>query len=230
MARLVLIAALASFVLANPSNCDPEVPSVTVPACSHGVGTIKYDKTVPDLKPFPRTQADLCYTDTHLDIKFTAHEEVNFYSNSSQRINGDIWEYEVMEAFIYKGTDNPQTYLEFEVSPNNVTYQAFVYNPSKVRADGAPFDHLFVPDPAADGFSAVTKLNKPENLWVSDVKIPLGLFNIDSGSARGTQWRMNFFRTVVSPQTYPDQGLGAWSVPNKASFHITPYFGKVTFV
>ncbi|KAF5137268.1 Extracellular protein [Metarhizium anisopliae] len=230
MARLLMIAALASSVLATPTNCDPKVPSVTVPACSRGVGTVKYDKTVPDLKPFPRTQVDLCYNDTHLDIKFTARDEVNFYFNSSQGTNADIWEYEVMEAFIYKGTDNPQTYFEFEVNPNNVTYQAFVYNPSKVRADGAPFDHFFVSDPPADGFSAVTKLDKPNQLWVSDVKIPLGLFNVDKGQAKGTQWRMNFFRTVVSPQTYPDQELGAWSVPNKASFHITPYFGYVKFV
>uniref|UniRef100_A0A1Y1MK77 Carbohydrate-binding domain-containing protein n=1 Tax=Photinus pyralis TaxID=7054 RepID=A0A1Y1MK77_PHOPY len=230
MARLLMIAALASSVLATPANCDPKVPSVTVPACCRGVGTVKYDKTVPDLKPFPRTQVDLCYTDTHLDIKFTARDEVNFYFNSSQGTNADIWEYEVMEAFIYKGTDNPQTYFEFEVNPNNVTYQAFLYNPSKVRADGAPFDHFFVSDPPADGFSAATKLDKPNQLWVSDVKIPLGLFNVDNGQAKGTQWRMNFFRTVVSPQTYPDQALGAWSVPNKASFHITPYFGNVKFV
>lgn len=230
MTRFLTIAALATAALATPANCDnPKVPSVNVPACPR-VGTIKYDKTVPDLKAFPRTQVDLCYTDTHLDIKFTARDEVNFYFNSSQGTNGDIWMYEVMEAFIYKGTDNPQTYLEFEVNPNNVTYQAFVYNPSKVRADGAPFDHFFVSDPATDGFSAVTTLDKPKQLWVSDVKIPLGLFNVDKGKARGTDWRMNFFRTTVSPQTYPDQGLGAWSVPNKASFHITPYFGKVKFV
>jgi hypothetical protein len=230
MTRLLTIAALASAVLATPANCDPKVPSVTVPSCSRGVGTVKYDRTVPDLKPFPRTQVDMCYTDTHLDIKFTARDEVNFYFNSSQGTNGDIWEYEVMEAFIYKGTDNPQTYLEFEVNPNNVTYQAFVYNPSKVRTAGTPFDHFFVSDPATDGFSAVTTLDKPKKLWVSDVKIPLGLFNVDIGKAKGTQWRMNFFRTVVSPDTYPDQGLGAWSPPNQASFHMTPYFGNVKFV
>lgn len=48
-----------------------------------------------------------------------------------------------MAAFIYHGTNNPTAYLEFEVNPNNVTYQAIVSNPLKVRASGAPFDHFF---------------------------------------------------------------------------------------
>ncbi len=52
-------------------------------------------------------------------------------------------QYEVMEAFIYHGTNDPQTYLEFEINPNNVTFQAFIHNPSKVRAAGAAFDTAF---------------------------------------------------------------------------------------
>ncbi|KAM5349948.1 hypothetical protein ACJ41O_006453 [Fusarium nematophilum] len=205
------------------------VPSVNVPACP-GLGTIRYSKSVPDQSDFPLTQVDLCYTRTSLALTFTAYDETNFYFDPKQGTNDDIWEYEVMEAFIYKGTDDPQTYFEFEINPNNVTYQAFVYNPSKDRAEGAPFDHFFVSDPAADGFSATTKLNKRAKRWVSKVKIPLGIFNVDVGAAKGTKWRMNFFRTVTSPSTFPDQELGAWSSPDKASFHITKYFGHVKFI
>ncbi|KAK5996438.1 Extracellular protein [Cladobotryum mycophilum] len=228
---LTTAAAVASLAAATPTTTTPcpKVPSLNVPRCPR-VGTITYNKSVPNLTDFPLTQVDLCYSDKDIEITFTAYNETNFYFNSSQGTNGDIWEYEVMEAFIYQGTDDPQTYLEFEVNPNNVTYQAFVYNPSKVRAPGAPFDHFFVSDPATDGFSATTKLDKKAETWKSHVTIPLGLFNVNDGKAKGTKWRMNFFRTVVSPETYPDQGLGAWSPPNQASFHISPYFGKVTFV
>ncbi|KAF4456757.1 hypothetical protein F53441_1193 [Fusarium austroafricanum] len=204
-------------------------PSVSVPACPN-YNTVKFSKSVPDQKPFPRTMVDLCYTDTSLSLQFTALDEKNFYYNSSQGTNDDIWEYEVVEAFIYKGTDDPQTYLEYEINPNNVTYQAFVYNPSKDRSEGAPFDHFFISDPEADGFEAETELNKRAKKWVSKVKIPLGLFNVDPGCAKGTKWRMNFFRTVTSPKTFPDQGLGGWSSPDKASFHITKFFGRVDFV
>ncbi|KAM4064534.1 hypothetical protein HRG_005101 [Hirsutella rhossiliensis] len=211
------------------ATCASKQPSVHALACPR-VGTLDFAQSVPDRKPFPRTQVDLCYTNEHLEVRFTAYDEVNFYFNESHGTNDDIWAYEVMEAFIHMGTGDPQTYLEFEVSPNNVTYQAFVYNPSKDRSANAPFDHFFVTDPAKDGFSAVTELNRTGNIWKSNVKIPLGLFNVNKGAARGTKWRMNFFRTVVSPTTYPNQELGAWSSPLKASFHITECFGKVLFL
>ncbi|KAF4974222.1 hypothetical protein FZEAL_8860 [Fusarium zealandicum] len=217
-------------LLALPSLINAiRVPSVNVPACPQ-VGTIKYSKSVPDQTAFPLTQVDLCYTKTSIALTFTAHDETNFYFDPKQGTNGRIWQYEVMEAFIYKGTDDPQTYLEFEVNPNNATYQAFIYNPSKALAEGAPFDHLYVSDPAADGFSASTVLNKYADRWVSRAKIPLGIFNVNDGAAKGTKWRMNFFRTVTSPSTFPDQKLGAWSCPNKPNFHISKYFGHVNFV
>ena len=204
-------------------------PNIDVPAYPC-ISTISYCKSVPDGTLFPRTEVDLCYTDEHLHVSFIAYGEVSFYFNASQSTNDDIWKYEVMEAFIQKGTDDPQTYLEFEVNPNNVTYQAFVYNPSKLRANGEPFDHRFISDPAMHGFSSMTKLDMANKLWRSDVKIPLGLFNVDKGEARGTQWRMNFFRTVTSPNSYPKQELGAWNPPDKADFHITSFLGRVHFV
>ena len=133
-----------------------------------------------------------------------------------------------MEAFLYHGENDPSTYLEFEINPNNVTYQAFVYNPSKVRAEGAPFDHAFLSTPKADGVKASTEVDKKRGFWGSEVVIPLALFNVDK--PKGSHWRMNFLRTVTSPKMYPDQELGAWSPPNEANFHITSKFGRVVFV
>ncbi|KAF5027154.1 hypothetical protein F66182_727 [Fusarium sp. NRRL 66182] len=205
------------------------LPSVTVPSCPK-TNTITFSKSVPDKTPFPRTQIDLCYTSTSLSLTFTAHDEEYFFFNSSQSTNDDIWAYEVLEAFIHRGVDDPQTYLEYEINPNNVTYQAFVYNPSKERAENTPFDHFFISDPEGDGFKAVTELNRRKKRWVSWASIPLGLFNVDPGRAKGTKWRMNFFRTVTGPEMFPEQDLGAWSVPDKASFHITKFFGHVEFV
>lgn len=212
-------------VAASASNTG--LPSLKVPECPHyGVATI--NESDPDRTPFPLTTASLCYNATSLQIKFEAYNETNYYFNASQTTNGDIWEYEVMEAFIYHGTNDPTTYLEFEVNPNNVTYQAVVFNPSKVRATGAPFDHFFVSDPATDGFSASTTLNKEAQTWTSTVQIPLALFDVDV--LKGSSWRMNFFRTITSPDTYPNQTLGAWSPTSQASFHMTPFFGHVVFV
>lgn len=222
----VLLAAFATAATATHGN-GITVPSLQVPQCP-SVGTASYDWSVPDKTPFPLTKVDLCYDTTSIHLTFKAYKETNYYYNASQGTNDDIWEYEVMETFIYHGTNDPQTYLEFEVNPNNVTYQAFVYNPSKVRATGAPFDHFFVTDPATDGFSATTTLDRSAQTWFSDVTIPLALFNVVE--IKGSQWRMNFFRTITSPSTYPNQTLGAWSPPSQANFHMTPYFGNILFV
>ncbi|KAI0156588.1 hypothetical protein GGR57DRAFT_85583 [Xylariaceae sp. FL1272] len=206
------------------------VPCLDVPSCDNGRGTVQYDKTVPNGEnEFPTTQVDLCYTDSTIEITFTAFDEVNFFYNASQVINDPIYEYEVMEAFIYKGTSDPTTYFEFEVSPNNITWQAFVYNPSKVRTTGAPFDNGQLHNPIEDGLVTTTSLDKDAGIWVSNASLPLALFNVDNGQAEGTKWRMNFFRTVVAEATFPDQLLGAWSPTNESSFHMTPFFGDVTF-
>ncbi|KAJ1943734.1 hypothetical protein FBU59_002816, partial [Linderina macrospora] len=122
-----------------------------------------------------------------------------------------------MEVFISKGTEDPQTYLEYEVSPNNVTYNAFMFNPSRVLSEGAPFDHAYIHDPFADGFSITTTLDKPNQKWTSHSSIPLALFNEEN--PRGTKWRMNFFRIIAGPATLPSQQLCGWKNTGKASFH-----------
>ncbi|KAJ2525991.1 hypothetical protein IWW43_006574, partial [Coemansia sp. RSA 1935] len=99
----------------------------------------------------------------------------NFYYNPDHKTNDDIWAYEAMEAFIAKGSDDPQTYLEYEVGPNNVTFNAFIYNPSRVRREGAPMDQAFISDPLGDGFKAVTRLNKLAGTWTTESQIPLAL-------------------------------------------------------
>ncbi|EAS35182.3 uncharacterized protein CIMG_00536 [Coccidioides immitis RS] len=222
-----LLAATVSVSASPGSERTQRRPSLAVPRCPRKA-TASFDKSVPEMKAFPNTQVDLCWEPTAFQFTFKAFDETNFYFDPKHRTNDDIWKYEVMEAFIYHGTNDPQTYFEFEVSPNNVTYQSFVYNPSKVRKEGAPFDHFFVSDPAADGFTSITTLDRKAQTWVSEVKIPLALFNVDR--PRLSRWRMNFFRTVTSPATYPNQELGAWNSPDVASFHVTPFFGDVILV
>ncbi|KAK3690423.1 hypothetical protein B0T22DRAFT_481601 [Podospora appendiculata] len=222
-----ILASTASILASTASS--PPVPSLAIPACPNQ-GTVTYTKSLPNLTSFPPTSVNACYSPTALHLTLTAHNETAFFFNASQTTNDPIWQYEVMEAFIARGEGDPQTYLEFEVSPANTTFQAFIYNPSKVRAAGAAFDTFFITQPGADGFRAVTRLDRERKTWKSKVEIPLGLFNVDEGEGRGTRWRMNFFRTVVSSEMFPDQVLGAWSPTNQSSFHMTPFFGRVVLV
>ncbi|CAN8105571.1 unnamed protein product [Discula destructiva] len=230
-ALLVATTVAVSTAPQKPTARGLHVPSLYVPACP-AVGMISYDNTVPssDNSTFPETDVSLCYDDSFIHITLTALEEKSFYYNASVPTNGDIYDYEVMESFIYRGTNDPATYLEFEVAPNNVTFSAFIYNPSKIRATDAAFDRFYITDLAADKLSATTTLDVAGEKWTSNVQIPLGFFNVESGCARGTKWRMNFFRTVTSKATFPTQAYGAWSAPNETNFHMTPFFGHVTFI
>ncbi|EEQ85934.1 uncharacterized protein BDCG_09203 [Blastomyces dermatitidis ER-3] len=214
---------------------DQKLPSVTVPECPRK-GKVVFDKSVPEGLKFPKTQVDLCYSSETskispmLHLTFTAYDEKDFHFDPKQGTNDDIWKYSVMEAFIQRGDDAPQTYLEFEVNPNNVTYQSFIYNPSRVRAPNTPLDHAFISDPFGNEMFAETTLNRRAKTWKSEVQIPLALFNVPERGLQGTCWRMNFFRTITSPETFPDQKLGAWSPPDQPNFHMTPFFGHVIFV
>jgi len=75
LSTILVVAAVAAPALAA-SNIS--VPSLNVPACP-AKGTVTYDKSVPDLAPFPLTKVEVCYDDSHIDITFTAYNETNFF-------------------------------------------------------------------------------------------------------------------------------------------------------
>ncbi|KAJ2891096.1 hypothetical protein GGI21_005954, partial [Coemansia aciculifera] len=154
-----------------------------VPKCPATVQA-KFTTQIPSGAACPQTNVDLCYTDTSLNLVFTALGETAFYFDPKQTTNGDIWKYEVMEAFIYKGSDDPQTYFEYEVSPNNVTFNALIYNPSRASKANAALDHAFIANPFSDGFAVNTVLDKPNKKWTSHSTIPLALFTAEN--PRGT--------------------------------------------
>ncbi|KZV87468.1 hypothetical protein EXIGLDRAFT_620584 [Exidia glandulosa HHB12029] len=228
MLAAFLLALLSSPLVHVHARAAPAVPSLDVPACP-SVGTATFSKSIPDLAPFPTTSVSLCYTSSTLSLIFTALNESSFFYNENYTTNGDLWQYEVMEAFIYKGTNDPTSYVELEIAPNNVTYQSFIYNPGKGVDPSTPFDEALISNPIGDGLVASTTLDRDAGTWRSSFSVPLALFSVDEGWAKGTKWRMNFFRTVVSRETFPDF-LGGWSPPDEPSFHITPFFGHVVFV
>uniref|UniRef100_A0A093VJ14 Carbohydrate-binding domain-containing protein n=1 Tax=Talaromyces marneffei PM1 TaxID=1077442 RepID=A0A093VJ14_TALMA len=220
----VVVAAAA----AVSSRSDAQlVPALKVPECP-GQGVATFNESNPDHAPFPLTKVSLCYTLTFLELKFEAYNEESFFFNPDHKINDDIWQYEVMGIFISPGPNDPATYLEVDVSPNNVTYQAFIFNPTRVHAAGTPFDRFLVGDPKTDGIEASTHLDREAQIWTSLVQIPLTLFNVED--PQGSLWRINFFRTVTSPELFPDRRLGAWALTDQPHLHVTPCFGKVTFI
>lgn len=119
--RNLVVAVSLGAAAASAAN-STSLPSLQVPACPEK-GTIKYNLTSPDQVAFPNTAVEVCYDNSSIQISFLAYNETSFYYNPNDTTNGAISDYEVMEVFISKGTSDPQTYLEFEVNPNNITFQ-----------------------------------------------------------------------------------------------------------
>lgn len=137
LSRCALLAAVAAaFFSAASTATSTTLPTLDVPACPEK-GRLSYNLTSPDRVAFPDTAVDICYDDTSLHIDFLAYNETSFFYNSTYTTNGDIFNYEVMEVFIAKGTSDPQTYLEFEVAPNNVTFQVS----KRIREESHPEQH-----------------------------------------------------------------------------------------
>lgn len=127
-----LVAAACCSAAPATTTTNTTLPSLDVPACP-SKGRISYNLTSPDRVAFPDTAVEICYDDSALRIDFLAYDETSFFYNSTYTTNGDIYNYEVMEVFIAEGTSDPQTYLEFEVAPNNVTFQVcnYLYLPTQ---------------------------------------------------------------------------------------------------
>ncbi|OQR94906.1 hypothetical protein THRCLA_08068 [Thraustotheca clavata] len=213
---------------ATDLGCFP-LPTIDVPSCP---STIQADisQRLVDRSPFPQTHVDICYTDTSIELSFHAKEQINFMTNPEYGYNDNIWQYNVMETFISLGTQDPATYFEFEVSPTNQSYGAFVFNPHKDFS--SPIGHFFVganvDEARSFGISVSTQSNEETQMWSANASFPLTLFNVDI--PQGTTWRMNFFRKITSPSIFPAQDCGAWNAPNQYNFHETPCFGLVRFV
>lgn len=120
--KSILAAVVAGACCSAAAATNTTLPSLNVPACP-SKAYLSYNLSSPDRVAFPDTAVEVCYDDSSLRIDFLAYNETSFFYNSTYTTNGDIYNYEVMEVFIAKGTSDPQTYLEFEVAPNNVTFQ-----------------------------------------------------------------------------------------------------------
>ncbi|KAI9345223.1 hypothetical protein BDR26DRAFT_835218 [Obelidium mucronatum] len=221
---ILSIAAAATIATAQTLNC-PKPNVVPIYRCNaQGVttATVQIAQTLGDRSLFvaPST-VSICYTDNAIKLNFLNTKEPYYAVNPAYGHNDNIWEQTVAEAFIVNVPSfdvDPTTYLEFEVSPTNQTYSAFIYNPSKVRTPGTPFDHFFIAArtaaaPVSTESPAATTTNKAQKTWTSDVSLPLALFNVNRPA--GTVWRANFFRTTFDGK---DQTYGAWNAPNVISF------------
>ncbi|MDQ0091505.1 hypothetical protein J2T12_004942 [Paenibacillus anaericanus] len=177
---------------------------------------LELSDTVTGLPPKESTEVRACWNKDYLYVRFLSKDS-NIVSDFTER-DDPLYEQDVVEFFIDeegKGT----RYLELEVSPRNVVFDALIEN---------------------DGLDAVKGLNKAwcfqdlltsvdsnrEGYLTTYISIPAS--NFIHPLHEGLSWKVNFYR--IDEDLEGTREYQAWSPTGKVNFHVSSRFGTMVFV
>ncbi|MFD0672390.1 carbohydrate-binding family 9-like protein [Cohnella sp. GCM10027633] len=171
--------------------------------------------TVTGAAPRLATKVKACWTDRALHIRFDCEDD-HVVSTMGRR-DDPLYEEDVVEVFLDE-TGEGRTYLEFEVSPANVLFDAEVtyYAEGSIRAD-TDWDAVGIETSAgASGAGA----------RFAELRIPFE--NFRRAPSGGTAWRWNAYR--IDEDRSGVRQYSAWSPTGKVNFHMPGKFGELLFV
>jgi hypothetical protein len=169
-----------------------------------------------------RTTARLLYDDRFLYVAFDA-EDPDVWGTLMKR-DESIYEQEVVEIFLDADADG-RTYNEMQVSPNNVTFDA--YFPARRQGMDPSWDSQM--QTAVKVRGTVNEASDRDEGWSAEMKIPFArLASVPNVPPRaGDRWRFNLYRlehigrTRVEGQAFSPLFVG--------DFHALPRFGWLVF-
>jgi hypothetical protein len=146
--------------------------------------------------------------------KFTRHDQ-------------HLWTEEAVEVFIDTDTV-PITYVEIEVSPNNVLFDSYIVDPVNIDIEATKKFDLADIKTAVSIKGSVNDVTDEDRQWSVEIAIPLNeLVDENYMIIPGrTEWRINFYR-IERARTGESVGY-AWS-PTGARFHKPSVFGVLKF-
>ena len=182
---------------------------------------------VPPLPPLVRaedgapaeqaTVVRVAWDDAALHVRFECVDR-HAWGTFTQR--GDpLWQEEAVEVFLAPGAADPVDYLEFEVSPRGVLFDARIHNPTSLRADLRADVAWNCP---GIRWQAGTGAERQD--WWAVLALPWnGLADVLAGPP--PIWRANFYR-IERPADGPVE-FSAWSptLVRPADFHKPARFG-----
>ena len=227
------------FVLSVPGWALEDVPiyecyRVSEPPTIDGNLDDKSWKAITPITPFllattateatSETKASLCWDDTNLYVSFYCAD--NAIWGTLSKNDTPIFNEEVVEVFL-KPDLSKETYLEFEVSPRNVLFDAAI----RVATD----DAFFIEGRKwnCEGFRTAVVVEgdpvvKSENdkWWQVEMAIPFKSLGRQTPK-QGEIWRANLYR--IEHGDYDE--FQAWSptLTNPPSYHVPKRFGKLLF-
>ncbi|MFC4101866.1 carbohydrate-binding family 9-like protein [Paenibacillus xanthanilyticus] len=178
--------------------------------------TVPLVDTVTGLPPLEPTRVSACWDREFLHIRFVCQDPymISVYTDRDD----PLYEQDVIEIFIDElgmGTE----YMEIEVSPNNVIFDALIQNDGRgaiVQADLAW---------NIEGMETEVAVSA-DSTRVYDIRIPMNAFRrpIEAGDC----WRTNFYR--IDEQPNGEREYQAWSPTGAVNFHLSQAFGWMEFI
>jgi hypothetical protein len=165
------------------------------------------------------TVVRVAWDETALHVRFDCADRHAW--GTLERRDDPLWQEEAVEVFLAPGSDDPVDYLEFEVSPRGVLFDARIHNPTSLRADLRTDVGWDCP-----GIQwAAGSLPTERQDWWAALSIPWKGILPESISERPPSWRANFYR-IDRPEEGPAE-LSAWSptLARPADFHKPARFG-----
>ena len=133
----------------------------------------------------------------------------------------ELWNCDVVEAFINPEPERILHYYEFEVAPNNQWIDLEI-DLSKTPFNDAGWD---------SHFEHATKVDAENKVWVVEMRIPVKSMGVNAIQP-GDAWRLNLYR-ADGPGDDTQRRFISWSpLPDAArnSFHQPASFGIIKFV
>jgi len=171
------------------------------------------------------TTVQTAYDRNNLYIAFLCNDP-DIWGNFTNR-DQHLWTEEAVEVFIDTDTIS-NTYIEIEVSPNNVLFDSYIVDPVNIDIEATKEFELEGIRTAVSVDGSVNDENNPDRQWTVEISISLKeLVDENHVIIPGkTEWRINFYR-IERKRTGESIGY-AWS-PTGARFHKPAAFGILQF-
>jgi len=160
------------------------------------------------------TEVRLLWTPEALYLRFRArYRVITVFPDAEPNGRRDqLWDRDVVEAFLQPDSSDPRRYKEFEISPNGFW----------IDLDIAPGEKRDL----QSGLKRRVQIDEKKKLWVAELSIPMK--SLVARFDRAAIWRANFYR--VEGSTEP-RFYSAWRPTGtpQPNFHVPKAFGRLMF-
>lgn len=162
------------------------------------------------------TEVSACWSTEYFYVRFVCQD--SHIVSKYQHRDDPLYEQDVVELFMDE-TGTGTEYIELEVSPNNIIFDALIRNDGgkSITSSDIHWD--------LTGLRTSVEHDGKGNL-IYEIHIPASNFKIPPQAGRS--WNVNFYR--IDEDTEGNREYQAWSPTGEVNYHIPSRFGKLEFV